>query len=59
MTLFVTLRQGLSPVVNAEVTALVEAGSSSVSVTFVDNGAGTGSLEKNKVHLILDDFFLQ
>ena len=40
MTLLVTLRQGLSPIVNAVVTASVEKGSGSTTVTFADDGRG-------------------
>ena len=40
MTLYVTLKQGLSPVLNAEVYASIEKGSGSRTVHFYDNGLG-------------------
>ena len=40
VTLYVTLNQGLSPVLDAEVYATVEGGQNAVTVNFLDNGQG-------------------
>ena len=40
VTLYVTLRQGLSPVVWAEVYSIVESGSYNFTLNYTDNGAG-------------------
>ena len=40
VTLYATLRQGLSPVIHANVRAQVEAGSHKWTIDLLDNGAG-------------------
>ena len=43
VSIYASLRQGLSPVLNAKVQAQVEAGNGKWTVDLLDNGAGNGS----------------
>jgi len=50
VSLYTELKQGLSPVLGAEVEAKLEAGSNSVTVTFLDNGAGADNVADDGVY---------